>query len=581
MRQKERKGGQAWIGRRYKRRARSYGGQAGKRDSSNLHASVLYVSPQIPFPQADSQTESQVSKSWRELVFDGQLWANFDFSKFPNIPESLLLQIASTSGSFVKSLDLSGRTVLTAATLTAVMKSLLITTSTSDILGPTTQLTSVNLSGCTALTRAALHDLLTHTPLLTKLNLHGLSIVTNETCNIIAVFCPLVASLNMSRCTHIDMYGIIDYLKPRQGRQTFLPLKQLRLAGLRYAEDELLLNIGRYAPDLEVLDLSGVRTLHNTAIEAFVSCSDDLEQDELLLTARQAGREPGRAMKYRRRVTKLRHLSLSHCQLLTDNACAHLAHAVPKLEFLELAGIGTELKDAGLVHLLLTTPLIRRLDLDEACDITDATIEALTPPVSDAASRSSTVPGSHLEVLHLSYAVQISNEALLSLVRNCTRLKHLELDNTRVNGATVKEFVRLARKRQETDAVVAVVDCRNVGENAVKDLVGSTRTRMGWRGWDARFLGYLDARDNEGLGVGTDECDERRVGLKSFFSWQTVDAVSAAREKVKRSRRGRAVDEDYFSSRRSSKWWSPGSRFGSGSSSPVVGDRDRDGCIIM
>ena len=64
-----------------------------------------------------------------------------------------------------------------------------------------------------------------------------------------------------------------------------------------------------------------------------------------------------------------------------------------------------------------------------------------------------------------------------------------------MSGTTVKAFVRLMRKRQEEGASIVVVDCRGVGENAVRDLVGSTRTRMGWRGYEAKELGYLDARD--------------------------------------------------------------------------------------
>ena len=368
-------------------------------------------------------------------------------------------------------------------------------------------------------------------------------------------------------------------------------MKRLRLAGLRRAGDRLLSVLGRYAPNLEVLDLSGARELHNTALEAFVApANDEKPPEEVLLTSRQAGRDPSDTAKYRRRVTNLRHLSLSFCSMLTDHACSHLAYAVPKLEFLELAGVGAELKDDGLVRLLNTTPLIRRLDLDEACEITDATLAALTPRnnIEDIQSRAQEPEtGSQLEVLNLSYAVQLTNDAILSLIRNCTRLIHLELDSTRVTGTTVKEFVRLARKREAVDAEIVVVDCRHVGDGAVKDLFGTTRTRKGWRAWEAQHLNYLDARDNEGLEVGSDECDEKRVALKSFYQWQTVDLVEAAREKRRKAARksGKASEEDYFSTRKSSsRWWSPGSRRASGTTSPAswTGDRERgDGCIIM
>lgn len=334
--------------------------------------------------------------------------------------------------------------------------------------------------------------------------------------------------------------------------------------------------LGRYAPDLEVLDLSGIRGLQNSELAAYVSCEENEKvNDSVLLTSREAGRDPGDITKYRRRVTRLRHLVLSQCPLLSDIACSNLAYTLPKLEFLELAGIGSELRDEGLIRLLKTTPLLRRLDLDEASSITDATITALTPS-TDEPQYSAGSTGMRLEQLNLSYAVQLTSDALHLLVRACPNLKHVELDNTRVSGLLVKEFVRQARKQKTTGAQIVVVDCRGVGENAVKDLVDDTRTRHGWRGWDARFLKYLDSRDNEGLGVGADECDDKRVVLKSFYSWQAVDAVEAAREKQRKNGRGR-MGEDYFSSKRNGKWWAPGAR-----RPPLTTYRDsRDSCIIM
>ncbi|THH10965.1 hypothetical protein EW145_g956 [Phellinidium pouzarii] len=533
---------------------------------------------------------SRVCKSWSKLVFDGQLWANIDLRNLPQVPPHFLLRLASSSGSFVRSIDFTGHTRLTATSLLDITSSFCIRITPSDGRLSTTQLTDINLSGCSAITIHALHDILVRSPLLVKLNLKGMSIVTNETCRTVTMHCPSIISLDLSCCHNMDADGIILLISPHQGRRS--ALKALRLSGLKRVSDRLLSLLGRYVPDLEVLNLNGARELHNTALEAFVACAEGHDSpQEVILTSREAGRDPSDPTKYRRRVTNLRHLSLSHCPLLSDVACSYLAHALPKLEFLELAGIGSDLRDEGLVHLLSTTPLIRRLDLDEACDITDATITALTPQILEGQGTNTTArepwTGSQLEQLTLSYAVQLTNDALLSLVRACPKLKRLDLDNTRVSGTTVKEFVRLSRKRQIAGAGIAFVDCRGVGENAVKDLVGSTRTRNGWRGWEARHLHYLDARDDEGLGVGTDECDEKRVVLKSFYSWQTVDAVEAARAKQRKANKKNGRDsrtgneEDYFSTRRSSsKWWSPGARRASGS--PVGSSyRDRDSCTIM
>ncbi|KAH8119988.1 RNI-like protein [Phellopilus nigrolimitatus] len=535
---------------------------------------------------------SSVCKSWERLVLDGQLWVNLDLQAFPQLPSYLLLRLTSSSGSFVRTINLSGHTQLSASSLLDITKSFCIRNAFSeDHLA--TQLTDVNFSGCTVITAYALHNILISSPLLLKLKLKGLSVVTNETCLTLATHCPAIVSLDLSRCHNMDVDGIISFIVFRRGNGSTLPLKELRVSGLKRANDRLMSLLGTYATNLEVLDLNGARELHNTALEAFVACRDtDDNSHEVLLTSREAGHDPSDPTKYRRRVTGLRHLSLSFCPLLSDRACLHLAHAVPKLEFLELAGVGSELKDEGLVQLLNTTPYLRRLDLEEACNITDVTLAALTPPIIDGQPSSPpSEPGSQLEQLNLSYAIQLTNDAILALIRACTRLKRLEVDNTRVSGTAVKEFVRLVRKRQAANAEIAIIDCRGVGENAVKDVAGSTRTRKGWRGWDARHLRYLDARDNEGLSVGTDECDESRVALKSFYSWQIVDAVEAAREKRRKANRKSGRDaktggeEDYFSTKRSSsKWWSPGARRASGSTSPIGwtgGDREREGCIIM
>ena len=694
-------------------------------------------------------------------MFDGQLWADFNLASYPLFPEELMLRIAVSSGSFVRSLNFHGLARLTVASFLEIIKSLHITPcgeneyeegeeekgdgvpnnnlSNTNIYhfnynmkkksfndnnnsiirtSTVTQLTSINLAGCTGLTAQALRELLMSSPSLTEINLRGLPIVTNDTCKTIARYCPLVSSLDLSRCYYIDAEGIKLLLTPAMGAQkkkqyrygygyggntigsatgnNMSPLRELRVQGLRKVGDRLLGMVGRYAPSLEVLDLSGARELQNSALEAFVSCTSTFfgegtdetpnPSETILLSSREAGLDPGDPTKYKRRVTKLRHLALSGCNLLSDVGVGYLAFAVPRLEILELAGIGPELRDEGLVRLLRTTPYLRCLDLDEACEITDETVEAIIPsrretdeerelglglgPVFNSASATSTSnntsaatttrenssppePGLHLETLNLSYASRINDDTLHTLVRSCPKLKHIELDNTRVSGTTVKAFVRLMRKRQEEGASIVVVDCRGVGENAVRDLVGSTRTRMGWRGYEAKELGYLDARDyvdhkddaidstrdedndkddsdsedeeeeyNRALGplgVGTDECDEKRVTLKSYYSWQVVNAVEAAREtrrkdiaknrknNYNRNRKGRnrkgGGEEEYsyytsLGTRRlvsSRCWWPSSAGGGSGSrdvSAPSnaanslahtrdTGRSRREGCIIM
>lgn len=455
-----------------------------------------------------------------------------------------------------------------------------------------TQLTTITLQGCISLTTQSLHSLLIRSPFLRTLNVKGLQAVTNATFDVLAL-CSHLTSLNMSRCANIDADGVCAFGAAVMARGARLALKDFRLSGLPMISDDTLATLGKAAPHLEVLDLSYCRSLHNSALEAFVSCAEDGKEfgETILLTAREARRDPRDWRRYRRRVTALRHISLSHCIMLTDTACSNLAHSVPRLEFLELAGIGQTLNDEGLVHLLGTTPFIRKLDLEDACDITDAVLEVLTPePAAETGDSTppkkseAPQPGHALEHLIVSHATNLTNDAFKALIRGCPRLCVLEADNTSVSGTVLKEFVRQVCERGIGDAGLVVVDCRSVGERSVKDVVVNTRPRKGWRSWEARKLGYLDGRDGEDLKVGQDECDEKRVVIKSFYSWQTVDAVQRVRERKKKANKKLQSASEHTSESeeklsRKTRWWAS-SRVSSGNNTPgEVGDRDA--CVVM
>jgi F-box and leucine-rich repeat protein 2/20 len=546
-----------------------------------------------------------VSHAWRQLAFDGQLWAKLDLRSFPKLPAAVLVQLAQTAGGFVRCMDLSGHAGLYPEALEDISHSLAVH---SDGL-TRNYLTYINLQGCYRLTTRSLHHILTLSPSLKKLNLKGQPAVRDATCKILAEYCPELQSLNLSRCRNMTAEGIRCVAAAAVSRGEQIPLKELRVSGLRVVNDDMMIALGRAAPFLEVLDLS-YTTVHNSAIEAFVVCmpEDNAKFSTVQLTSREAGRDPADPARHWRRVTRLRHLNLSSCLLLTDHACSHLAHTVPRLEFLELAGIGPELRDDGLVRLLSTTPHIRRLDLEDATEVTDRVLHALTPatpppteptPISGTSSarpstsspaRQAPEPGHALEHLTLSYA-NVESDAVSELIRACPRLRVLEADNTRMTGLVLREFVQTARRRNVQDAKVVAVDCRAVGEHAVKELAAVTRPRMGWRSWHARKLAYLDGRDDEGLAVGQDECDPSRIVVKTFYSWQTVDSVKAAREKKRltRSRRGanasgESTASDSLSSAGRARWWSPSGRRSAGPNTPTLLDhaeRNGEGCTIM
>ncbi|KAF8506819.1 hypothetical protein F5888DRAFT_1603440 [Russula emetica] len=516
----------------------------------------------------------RVCRAWSTLIYDGQLWCDLDLCAYPKIPASQLMHLVESAGSFITSFNLAGHRNLLASTLESITSSLSVVNGIA--VAPThNQLTYLNMTGCSMVTTSSLHSLLTQSPLLETSVLKGMPAVTNQTCEILSQHCPRLMSLDMSRCKNLTGAGIRSFASSAVSCAKLLPLIELRLSGLKGITD------GIYCRDL-----------HNSSLDAFVSCSEDFSLDSISLTARQAGRNPNDNRRYRRRITRLRHLSLSSCTLLTDIACSHLAYTMPQLVFLELGRVGGDLKNDGIVRLLETLPNLRKLDLEDAIEITDNVLRAITPhPSSDGIKSDLRVPGHALEHLIVSSAVQLSDEAFLALIRNCTRLRVLEADSTRISASTVKEFVTLARERNALDATMVAIDCRSMNEGVVKKLVDLTRPRLGWRAYEARRLAYLDGRDDEALGVGQDECDPRRVVLKTFASWQTVDAVAAVRSKQRKGWRrrdtnissgsGSSTIEDGLPQR--SRWWSPGGRRESGMNSPSLleTNSEREGCTIM
>jgi F-box/leucine-rich repeat protein 2/20 len=532
-------------------------------------------------------SRGQVCKAWLALIHDGQLWNNLDLRAFPKMPVAQLLQVVGCAGSFITSFNLSDHGNLLPSTLEKLADSMSVVHG-MWMAQAHNQLTNLNMSGSSTVTTESLHYLLTQSSFLEILSLKGMPAVTNETCEILSRHCPRLTSLNLSRCKNLTGAGIRSFASFAVTRAKLLPLVELRLSGLKGITDGTLSTLGKAAPHLQVLDLSYCRDLHNSSLDAFVACTEDYALDSISLTGRQAGRNPNDGRRFRRRITSLRHLSLSYCTLLTDIACSHLAYAVPQLELLELGGIGGELKDDGVVRLLETLPNLRKLDLEDASDITDNVLHTITPPTVDDVSRDRRVPGHSLEHLIVSYAVHLSNDGFLALMRNCTRLRVLEVDSTRLSASSVKEFVKLSRERNACDATMVAIDCRSMNEAIVKEHADSIRPRLGWRSYEARRLAYLDGRDDEALGVGQDECDSQRVVLKTFASWQTVDAVAAARNKRRKGWRRRDANvsgssgvEEVLQSR--SRWWSPGGRRLSGTNSPsfLETNSEREGCTIM
>ncbi|EUC60795.1 LRR protein [Rhizoctonia solani AG-3 Rhs1AP] len=532
---------------------------------------------------------SRVSRTWYSLAYDGSFWSKIHYASIiPPQTDERLMRLVQTAGPCLTDLDLRGFTRFNArhaerlvgwisAATVAVPKldqgrSLLSLTrhdALSNMSSKATNLTRLVLSSCFQIPSHALHTLISASPRLTHLEMRALQSVTDETCSILSSNCRLLTYLDISRCTNLGpeaLSHICGIARPHIPNTGLLRLKTLHMAGYPYVDSMSLRRLGaNLGATLETLNLAGAWGASDSAIAAYVDIQptaaqiersrvaeleswarakskggkrekEQIQVDFVTLTAREAGLDPTLAGPFYRRRTALRHLNLSHCRRLTDAGLASLAHGVPHLEILEVSGIA-EMGQPGLVKLIKTCKDIKRLDLEET-SVGDLVLEALTPPMEldeqdeeDADDESIQIamktdeshPGHALTHLILSHCTspQLTSTALAQLVRACPKLTVLSLDGTQVDDRVVRFFVCAAQARGLLGAEVGATDTRHVARAGLPPPT-STRPRRGVRTWESRGMGYVDGRDWK---EGEDECDERRVVLKTYWSWQGVDAT--------------------------------------------------------
>lgn len=175
--------------------------------------------------------------------------------------------------------------------------------------------------------------------------------------------------------------------------------------------------------------------------------------------------------------------------------------------------------DKGLIQLLQTIPMVKKIDLEGAAEITDRVISALTPPNDVAPDALFT--GNRLEHLIISYACNLSDGALVKLIHHCSALTVLMADNTRITDEVQREFLAIARERQAYRAELSVIDCRGISRS-MTGLLDDARPRRGRSGYLFRQMEYFD---NARL----QEYDESKVVLHSFSTWADLDSAAKFR----------------------------------------------------
>ncbi|KAL1844022.1 hypothetical protein VTJ49DRAFT_5773 [Mycothermus thermophilus] len=389
---------------------------------------------------------SRVSKEFHDMCFDGQLWARLDTSEFyRDITAEALAKIVVSAGPFVKDLNLRGCLQVEHDHKTEAM------------VDACQNLVNATLEGCRTLKRPTLHRLIRTNNKLAYLNLTGLSIVSNTTCEIIAESCPQLEVLNVSWCKHMDAGGIHKII------ESCPKLRDLRAGEVKGFNNTDLAEAIFRTNNLERLVLPGCDDLDDKALITMVQGRNpeiDVLTDIPMVPPR-----------------RLRHLDLSRCSRLSNHGIKALAHLVPDLQGLQLAGFA-HLHTEGLAPVLATTPRLTHLELEECAELTNA---ILSPHLANAPC------APHLQHLGIGYCERLGDKGILPVLRACTSLRSVVMDNTRISDLALAEAAAMVRERSVRRVVsvaegeappkpvitlnLVVYDCVNVTWTGVREVL--------------------------------------------------------------------------------------------------------------
>ncbi|KAJ4319514.1 hypothetical protein N0V94_003848 [Neodidymelliopsis sp. IMI 364377] len=417
---------------------------------------------------------SRVSKSWYAMCFDGQLWSDLDTSKFyRNISANALINIITSAGPFVKDLNLRGCVQLRERW------------NRNGFLEACRNLENFTLEGC-RIDRTSIHTFLLSNTRLVHINLSGLAGATNAAMKIIASNCPKVEVLNISWCNNIDHRGL---LKVVQGCPK---LRDLRAGEVRGWNDlELMAELFK-RNTLERLVLMNCDSLNDESLAALI---EGVDQEVDVLTDRPI--VPPRSLK---------HLDLTRCRSITDAGLKTLVDNVPFLEGLQLSKCGG-LTDDSLTSLLPTLPVLTHFDIEELDALSNNVLKALAEAPC----------ARHLKHLCISYCENLGDAGMLPVLKACSNLTSLEMDNTRISdlvlaeaAASMRNRNRLARalsgsERPEIGLRIVAYDCANVTWTGVREVLSR----------NAEI-----SRPSPNAVSQTATYPREVISLKCFYSWQ-------------------------------------------------------------
>ncbi|KAL1971091.1 hypothetical protein VTN77DRAFT_42 [Rasamsonia byssochlamydoides] len=441
---------------------------------------------------------SVVSKTWYEMCFDGQLWSRIDTSEFySEISSDALVKIITSGGPFIRDLNLRGCVQLREKWLSDGER----------ISNICRNVVNFSLEGC-RIDKTAIHYFLLRNPRLEYINISGLSTVSNSAMKIIAQSCPHLKTLNVSWCSNVNSKGLKRIV------ESCPELRDLRAGEIRGFDDEGFMEALFKRNTLErlimhrtdVTDQSLKVLIHGTNPEI------DVLTDRPIVPPRE-----------------FKHLDLHQCSNLTDHGVRSLAHNVPFLQGLQLSQC-SELTDDSIIEVVRTTPRLTHLELEDLDKITNNTLMELAK--SPCAER--------LEHLNVSYCENLGDPGMLPVLKNCPRLKSVDMDNTRISDLSLMEASFRVRKRGYGTALprvglrLVVFDCINVTWAGVREVLSSNAYLPRSMKTGSAVVSVKETGDRSDSSLASSQSSPSTppvpmypneiIQLKCFYGWQmTVD----------------------------------------------------------
>ena len=300
--------------------------------------------------------------------------------------------------------------------------------------------------------------------------------LNNTALRIIAQSCQQLEHLNISWCQHIDTRGLLRVV------QSCPRLNDLRAGEILGWDDTAIMQ--------EMFE-------RNTLERLVLSHCVDFDDESLRILAQ--GNNPNVDPLTDLAIVpprKLRHLDFSRCAQLTDKGLQYLAHNTPELCGLQLSHC-ENLTDNALAGILESSPFLTHLDIEELNHLSNTSLQNLAK--SPCAPR--------LQHLNMSFCDNLGDSGMLQVIKACTQLSTIFMDNTRVSDLVLTEAAAQLRARDRMAPVIptnppavglhlVVYDCQNVTWTGIREVL-SRNTEPNRREVISLkcFYGYQDTVD--------------------------------------------------------------------------------------